>query len=186
MSTNNRTAAMKSNIRLFGSVKVMVICAMLIAISIVGKSLRIDAGTVIRISFENLPIIMAGIFFGPFIGAAVGLCADLIGCLVTSQAPLPFITVGVVAVGFMAGFVYQNLPKAKLLTRVAFSAGLAHLIGNVIIKTAALYFAFPGMRPTLIFRPVNYIIIAAIESTLIYLLLSNKAFAEQIRKLCSK
>jgi len=183
MSTNNRAAAVKSNIRLFGNVKVMAVCAMLIALSIVGKSLRIDAGTVVRISFENLPIVMSGIFFGPFIGAAVGLCADLIGCIVTGQAPLPFITVGVVAVGFVSGLVYQLLPKAKLIPRVALSAGLAHLTGNVIIKTIALYYAFPGMRPTLIFRPVNYAIIASIECILICLLLSNKAIAEEVRKL---
>ena len=177
---------MKSNIRLFGNVRVMVICAMLIAISIIGKSFRIPQGeAVIRVSFENLPIIMSGIFFGPFIGATVGLCADLIGCIVTSQAPIPFITVGVMAVGFVSGFVYQNLPKAKLLPRVAFSTGLAHLIGNVIIKTAVLYHAFPAMRPTLIFRPITYAIITVIEGALIYLLLSNKAFAEQVRKLCN-
>ncbi len=186
MDTNNRSAAVKTNLKLFGSTRVMVICAMLIAISIIGKSFRLDVASVLRISFENLPILMAGIFFGPFIGAAVGLGADLIGCMVTSQAPIPLITVGAVCVGFVSGFVAQKMSGSRLLPRVAWSVGLAHLIGSVIVKTAALYLAFPGMRPTLIWRPVNYIVIAAVEGMVIYLLLSNKAFAEQVRKLCSK
>ena len=84
MAANNKTAAMKSGIRLFGSTKVLVLAALLIAISIVGKSLRVDfLSEGIRISAETLPILMAGIFFGPFIGAAVGAGADLIGCFVT-------------------------------------------------------------------------------------------------------
>ena len=183
MQANNRKAS-ANNVKLFGSTKVLVISALLIAMSIVlGKLLAFNIGSSIRISFENLPIVMSGIFFGPFIGAAVGLCADLIGCIVTGQAPLPFITVGVVAVGFVSGLVYQLLPKAKLIPRVALSAGLAHLTGNVIIKTIALYYAFPEMRSTLIFRPVNYAIIASIECILICLLLSHKAIAEEVRKL---
>ena len=86
MAANNKTAAMKSGIRLFGSTKVLVLAALLIAISIVGKSLRVDFFSVIRISAETLPILMAGIFFGPFIGAAVGAGADLIGCFVTGRS----------------------------------------------------------------------------------------------------
>ena len=31
-----------------------------------------------RVTFENLPIILAGIAFGPFYGAACGICADIV------------------------------------------------------------------------------------------------------------
>ena len=80
MDTNKNTAV-KSNLQLFGSTKVMVVSALLIALSIIfGKFLKIPIGDSLRISFENTPILMAGIFFGPIVGMAVGVCADIIGC----------------------------------------------------------------------------------------------------------
>ena len=70
-----------NNLKLFGNVRVLIIAGLLIAMSSVfGKLLAFDLTPFIRISIENLPIIMAGIFFGPFVGGAVGLGADLLGC----------------------------------------------------------------------------------------------------------
>ena len=49
----------------------MVASAFLVAISIVcGKYLAIRGGDVLRFSFENLPILLAGIAFGPLVGLA--------------------------------------------------------------------------------------------------------------------
>lgn len=186
MTTNNKGAAVKSDIRLFGSTKVLVLAALLIAISVVGKSLRVDIFSVIRISAETLPILMAGIFFGPFIGAAVGAGADLIGCLVTGMTPAPMITLGAAATGFMAGLVYNNVFKNKLLPRIALSVIIARLVGSVLITTTSLYFLFPAMRPQLIWRPVTSLVMAVIEISIIYMLMSNKAFAAQLEKIRKK
>jgi ECF transporter S component (folate family) len=82
MITNNRGTAVKSDIRLFGSTKVLIIAGLLAAMSIVlGKFGAINIGNSIRIGFGGLPIQMAGIFFGPVIGGAVGLVADVVGCI---------------------------------------------------------------------------------------------------------
>lgn len=186
MTTNNKGAALKSDIRLFGSTKVLVLAALLIAISVVGKSLRVDIFSVIRISAETLPILMAGIFFGPFIGAAVGAGADLIGCLVTGMTPAPMITFGAAATGFMAGLVYNNVFKNKTLPRIALSVIIARLVGSVLITTTSLYFLFPAMRPQLIWRPVTSLVMAVIEISIIYMLMSNKAFAAQLEKIRKK
>ena len=183
MTTNNKGAAVKSDIRLFGSTKVLVLAALLIAISVVGKSLRVDIFSVIRISAETLPILMAGIFFGPFIGAAVGAGADLIGCLVTGMTPAPMITLGAAATGFI---VYNNVFKNKTLPRIALSVIIARLVGSVLITTTSLYFLFPAMRPQLIWRPVTSLVMAVIEISIIYMLMSNKAFAAQLEKIRKK
>lgn len=72
----------KNRVKLFGSLQVMTMSAVLVAISIVcGKYLALNFGSVLRFSFENLPIILAGIMFGPVVGALVGGVADLIGAL---------------------------------------------------------------------------------------------------------
>ena len=184
--TNNRETAVKSDIRLFGSTKVLVLAALLIAISVVGKSLRIDLFSVIRISAETLPILMAGIFFGPFIGAAVGAGADLIGCLATGMTPMPVITLGAAATGFMAGLAYNHVLRGRTLPRIAFAVAAARLVGSVIITTTGLYFLFPAMRPQLVWRPVTNIIMAVIETAVIYMLMSNSAFTAQLEKVKKK
>jgi ECF transporter S component (folate family) len=181
--TNNKGTAVKPNIRLFGSTKVLVIAALLIAIGVVGKSLRVDFFSVIRISAETLPVLMAGIFFGPFIGAAVGAGADLIGCLVSGMSPFPLITVGAAATGFMAGLSYNHVFRSKPLPRAACAVGIARLVGSLMINTTGLYILFPAMRPQLIWRPVTNIIMAVIETSLIYMLMSNKAFMAQLEKI---
>ncbi len=95
----NSTATVKSEIRLFGSTKVMVISALLAALSIVlGKFLNIPIGDSIRISFENLPVIMSSIFFGPVVGAITGAAADIVGCILKGYSINPFITFGAVCI----------------------------------------------------------------------------------------
>ena len=75
------TPATAHNAGLFGSPRILCAAALLAALSIVlGKYMAIST-PIFRFSFENLPILMAGIFFGPIIGAAVGLIADIVGCL---------------------------------------------------------------------------------------------------------
>ena len=70
----------------------MIMMALFIALSIVlGKQLSFTAGP-FRISFENLTVLMAGIFFGPLAGLTVGACADLFGCLLVGYAINPIIT----------------------------------------------------------------------------------------------
>ena len=83
--------------------RVTVFSALLAAISIVcGKYLAFNMGDFLRFSFENLPIIFAGMAFGPLIGALVGVVADLVGCLLVGYAINPIITVGAAAIGLIS------------------------------------------------------------------------------------
>ena len=59
-----------------------------------------------RVTFENMPVILSGIMFGPVIGAAVGVAADAISCLSSTNPNLnPIISLGAASVGAVAGFV---------------------------------------------------------------------------------
>ena len=79
--------------------RVTVACALLIALSIVcGKFLQFPVGEAMRFSFENLPILFAGMAFGPLAGVLVGTVADLIGCLAVGYAINPLVTLGAAAV----------------------------------------------------------------------------------------
>ena len=92
----------------FGSLQGLCFAGILAAMSIIlGKFLQIPNPfqDFIRISFENLPIIIAGFSLGPIAGALVGTVADLIGCVLYGYSINPIITVGAASVGLVAGVI---------------------------------------------------------------------------------
>ena len=186
-TANTKKRTIGSEIRLFGSVRVLVISALFVAMSIVlGKFLSIKIGDFLRISFENLSLLMGGMMFGPLVGMAIGVVADLVGCFLYGYSPVPLITVGAAAIGFISGFVFNYTGIKKLLPRVAVSAFAAHIIGSMIIKSAAQYFFMGAPLAELALRIPIYIGIAAAETAIIFVLFSNKGFAAQVKKICSK
>ena len=190
MAVNNRGAAVKSDIRLFGNTKTLIVAALLVAMSIVlGKFGAINIGNSIRIGFGGMPIQMAGMFFGPFVGAAVGLVSDVIGCILRGYAINPIITLGYTSIGFVSGAAYHYLfggMKKVLLPKVALSALLAHIVGSMCIISLGLYVYYKTPAETLLLRVPIYAITAALETVVIYLMLKNKAFTAQLEKIKKK
>lgn len=190
MTANNRGAAVKTNVRLFGSTRVLIVAALLAAMSIVlGKFGAINIGNSIRIGFGGLPIQMAGIFFGPVIGAAVGLVADVIGCLLKGYAINPIITLGSTCIGLFSGLMFHYMlrpMKSVLLPKIAISTIAAHAVGSMLITSLGLYAYYHTPFETLILRVPIYIITAVIETAVIYLMLKNKAFAAELGKVRNK
>lgn len=184
-SSSNNTAA--ANLRLFGSVRVLIISGLFVAMSIVlGKFMQIPIGDSIRISFENLPILMAGIFFGPFVGGAVAIVADLLGCLLKGYSINPIITLGAASIGILSGIVSMVLKKKNTTLIVALSIISAHLIGSVIIKSIGLYVYFHTPIQMLALRIPTYIGTGLLEFLIVSMLLSNKAFTSQLEKICKR
>ncbi len=165
--------------------KAIVMMAMLAAISIIlGKFLAIPGGNILRFSFENLPIIFAGIAFGPIGGALVGTVADLIGCVMVGYVINPIVTLGAFAIGFVSGTVYFLVKRYSHLGRglsIGLSVALAHLIGSVVIKTFGLaaYYDLPFLV-LMLWRLLNYVIVGVVEGFLLYFLLKNKRISAEI------
>ncbi len=89
-----------------------------------------------RVTFENLPIIFAGILFGPFAGAAAGIVADATSCLMSTNPVInPIISAGAACVGFCAGAVPRWIIRNPGNAQIALSVVSSHLIGQVIIKS---------------------------------------------------
>ncbi len=131
----------------------------------------LDLGSGLRITFENLPIIIAGIMFGPVVGGCVGCIADLLSCLFSGQAPLPWILVGSISVGVVAGVSSKFIVRKNGFLKLVVSELLAHLVGSMIIKTIALYTIF---GPIVLFRIPMSIGIAAVEIILLCAMYKNK------------
>ena len=182
----------KTRVSGFGSLRRLCFAAILAAMSLVlGKFLQIPHPfqEFIRISFENLPVLLAGISMGPIVGALVGAVADLLGCVLYGYSINPIVTLGAASVGLISGFLARYVVKKSLLAQVTVSVSLAHLVGSVLIKSAGLaawYLAKYefGYLEFLGWRLLNYVIVGVAECLLLYLLLRNRAFAKQIKEMC--
>ena len=181
-------------IAVFGNPRALCLAALLAAMSmILGKFLQIPTpfAEFVRISFENLPVILAGILLGPIAGAMTGVVADLVGCLAYGYTINPLITLGAGAVGLVAGVLAWLLARTPLLCRISVSAVAAHLVGSVGIKTAGIaawYMAKYelGYFELTLWRLLNYTLIAVAEIAILYLLLRHRGFQRQMERMCRK
>ena len=172
----------ETKIGIFGSIKIMTMSALFVALSIVfGKYLAIGVGTVMRFSFENLPILMAGIAFGPIVGATVGVVADLVGCLLKGYEINLILTLGAATIGVLGGLLFRITNKLPLFVRTLITVIGPHIIGSVLIKTYGLakFYSIP-MWELMLWRLLNYVIVATLEVILIYALLKNRAVRKQL------
>ncbi len=157
--------------------KILVRLALFAAISLVlGKYLQIPVGDSIRISFENLTIILAGFLYGPLYGAICGTVADLVGCLLVGYAINPVITFGAAMIGFLSGLFGRHgiAKKPKLWLSVI----VAHAVGSVVIKSAGLYLYFVTPLPMLALRIPTYIVIGMLEYALIRFCINHRGLKE--------
>ena len=138
-------------------------------------------GTSFRLSFENLPIILAGYYFGSVAGAAVGIVADVTGCILVGYAINPIITLGAALIGIIAGLC-GTLSFTNKLLKAVITVVPAHIVGSVIVKTVGLivYYSQPVLA-TFGWRLLIYTVTAAAESAILYILIKNRAFDRQMR-----
>ena len=167
----------------------LTLSAMLIAMSVVigifCKTFLNFGGGLFRITFENLPIILSGIMFGPLVATVVGVATDLVSYLLSPQIYPPnlVVTLGAATVGFISGFISRFLVKKQGYAQIIISGIAAHAVGSMIIKSIGL-FSFYGWA--VIWRVPTYIVIAAVEITILCLLYKNATFRRLIDKFVKK
>ena len=151
------------------------LCAMSVVIGIFCKSALDFGGGLFRITFENLPIILAGIFYGPLAGSAVGVISDLLSYLLSGQEyPINIIvTMGAGIIGFVSGVMSKYVVKKTGYKQIILSASVAHLIGSVIIKSIGLFSYFGW---AVMIRLPLYLAIATLEILLICMLYKKSVF----------
>lgn len=168
-------------------IKKIVLCALFAALSVV-------IGTVckvyltfgaIRITFENLTVLMSGIFFGPIYGAAVGAVSDIVSCFTSFQSSInPLITLGACSVGLICGLISKAAGEKKYkLSGILLCVFPAHIVGNMIIKTIALVIMYGYPLQMAVFRIPTYIAIGICESLIIYTVINQKYIKRQMSNL---
>ncbi len=174
-STNKRSM-------LTGQLRRLAVAAFLAALSILcGKFLAIPVGTVLRFSFENMPILLAGMMLGPVFGILTGVVADLVGCLMVGYAINPAVTIGAACIGLIGAVLFRLLSRMPLFWRVSLTVLIAHLIGSVLIKTwgLAVFYDMPFVV-LLLWRLLNYVIVGIAEGALLYYLLKSDAVRRRL------
>lgn len=185
-----KKTSFSEDLRAFASVRTLTLAAMLTAMSVVIGILCknfLTFNIYYRITFENLPVLFGGVLFGPFVGAAVGLCADLISCLCSANPVVnPVISVGALAVGFLSGYVSHHLTMKNENLRLALSVGVAHLIGQVGIKSIGkiLWYGMPWWG---VFLGLGVsILVGTLEFLAIRGLLNHSALRSELGRVAGK
>lgn len=160
------------------SVKTLVICALFTALSIIfGKFLNIPVGETIRFSFENTPIFLSGILFGPIISGIVAFVSDILGSILRGYAINPVITLGAVFTSVTGAFLFKLFKNLPVFLRLFLSVGIAHILGSVIIKTIGLsLYTGTSFMVLLPMRAINYSIMIIIDTLVLFFLLKNRSF----------
>jgi len=167
------------------AIRRLTLAAMLIAMSVVigifCKTVLNFANGLLRITFENLPIILGGMLLGPVYAGVMGLCSDLLSYLFSSQAfaPIPLVTLGAVLVGVVSGITSRYVVRKQGFARIALSVGAAHLIGSVIVKSIGVYSIYGW---AVLVRIPIYALIAGVEMLLIHLLYKNSGFRKMVER----
>ena len=169
----------------FKKVITLTTAAMLTALSIVigifcKNFLNFGMG-LFRITFENFPIILSGIMFGPWVGAFVGIASDVLSYILSTQslAITPIVTLGAALVGIVSGTVSHYIVKKEGAFRIILSVAAAHLVGSVIVKSIGLFVYYDWL---VLWRIPTYAVIAFTEAMLICLMNKNTTFNALIKK----
>ena len=124
-------------------VTMMVFGAMLTTLSIIfTRFLSINpmiGGTiVVRLGLGLLPVLFAGVFLGPWYGAAVGALADLIGALLFPIGPyFPGFTLSSALMGMIPGLCY--IKRNDSLPMLMMTTGVSLTIGSIVLNTIWMY-----------------------------------------------
>ncbi len=164
------------------STRTLTVLALLIAMSIVfSRVLSISTGFV-RFNLGSLPVLLAGIVFGPGAGFAVGALADIIGGILAGYAINPLITLGAASIGLVGGWLWQTLHTLRLGQRLLLSVVAAHVVGSIIINSLALHIFYGYAWSVLAARIPNALILTAVNTVLLRLLMENKAVMAAVKK----
>lgn len=186
MSVSHSPASKSSRTTSRSVIKRLVLGAMMAALSVVigmfCKSFLNFGGGLWRITFENLPIILAGIFLGPITGGMVGIISDLTSYMLSPQIYPPnlMVTLGAFAIGAVSGLMAKFVIRERGIRQIVLSSIPAHVLGSMIIKPIGL---FQFYQWAVLFRIPLYLVIAPLEIFLLCLLWKQKSFRKLFEKL---
>ena len=171
----------------------LTVCALLTALSVIlARLLTIIPSEISRFSLEAVPILLAGLLFGPVPGAAVGFTADFIGCLFSPFGYNPIFCLPPILYGLWAGLLRGYVWTKPTVWRVALAVFPAALCGSVLWQSAALALAYGGEAKLAFFltrlasRSIQFAVTGVIDTAAVWLLLRRNALSPVLHRLKTK
>ena len=164
--------------------KTMSYCALLTALSVVLARLVIPMPNAFtRFSIEAVPIFLAGMLFGWLPGALVGFAADFIGCLFSGYGYNPLFCVPPILYGALGGILTALVGKKTNLLALIIGFIVPVVVGSIGYQSftlAAVYSPMESYKASVLYflasRGVQFAVTAAVDITIIYLLLKSRVF----------
>jgi ECF transporter S component (folate family) len=165
--------------------KNLAVCAMLAALSVIFARLIVPMPNAFtRFSIEAIPIVIAGVLFGPLAGGVVGFVADLVGCLFSGFGYNPIFCVPPILYGVLPGLMRFLLFKKTDLLRIALVYLPPVVIGSILYQSwslATVYTKPTGFSATLTYflttRSIQFAVTFVIDVVLTWLLFRSGLFA---------
>lgn len=151
--------------------KMLAYMALLAAIEVVLARFIIPMpNPTMRFSIEAVPIIIAGLLFGPLPGLIVGFVGDAVGTLFSGYGYNPLFAVPPMLIGLCAGLLRPMLYKRVSFLRIMLSFLPAVVLGSVLWQSYWLSF-FYGTRSFVGFlgvRSVQFAITTLVNTAVIF------------------
>ena len=171
----------------------LTVCALLTSLSVVlARLLTVIPSEVSRFSLEAVPILLAGLLFGPVPGAAVGFAADFIGCLFSPYGYNPIFCLPPILYGLWAGLLRGFVWQKPTVWRVALAVFPAALCGSVLWQSAALALVYGGEAKLPFFltrlaaRSVQFAFTGALDTVTVWLLARRNALSPVLHRVKTK
>ena len=168
----------------------LTVCALLTALSVIlARLLTIIPSEISRFSLEAVPILLAGLLFGPVPGAAVGFAADFIGCLFSPYGYNPIFCLPPILYGLWAGLLRGYVWARPTIWRTALAVFPAALCGSVLWQSAALALVYGGEAKLAFFltrlasRSIQFAVTGVIDTAVVWLLLRRNALSPVVHRL---
>ncbi|NLK71517.1 MAG: folate family ECF transporter S component [Clostridiales bacterium] len=143
----------------------------------------------VRLGFGHIPILLAGILFGPLSGALAGAVSDLLGILIMpSYGFFPGFTVASILTGMIPGLLVKIFEKRRLMGfgGVLGIVYITEFFSSILITTLAvsMYYGAP-LEIIIIPRSITTLIMSMVYSIIIAVLykqLVRQEFINRMRK----
>ena len=151
----------------------LVVCAMLTALGVVlGGLLSIPAmpfgSYTLKIGFGVLPVIIAGVLYGPGYGAIVGALCDLLQALIFPKgAYMPWFTVVGIFFGLVPGLFFMKKQKPTFVRLLA-AVAAGQLFGSVFLNTLLLVELYGSPWQLIWVRLANQAVMIPLYAALLY------------------
>ena len=164
--------------------KTLAVCAMLAALSVIFARLIIPMPNAFtRFSIEAIPIVIAGLLFGPLAGGIVGFVADLVGCLFSGYGYSPIFCVPPILYGVLAGLLRFLLFKKTDIWRILLVYLPPVVIGSILYQSWSLALVYnskgtfaASFSYFLTTRSIQFAITLVIDAVLTWLLFRTGLF----------